>query len=155
MSLETINPANGILIKSYEEHTIEEINEIINACHKDQLQWKLKTYAERKTFMQKAADILREGVDKYAEILTLEMGKPIKQARAEVEKCAWVCEYYANNTEEILKKEIIETDAAESYVQFDPLGIVLAVMPWNFPFWQVFRFAAPALMQAVADYGTK
>ena len=146
MSLETINPANGILIKSYEEHTIEEINEIINACHKDQLKWKLKTYAERKTFMQKAADILREGVDKYAEILTLEMGKPIKQARAEVEKCAWVCEYYANNTEEILKKEIIETDAAESYVQFDPLGIVLAVMPWNFPFWQVFRFAAPALM---------
>ncbi|HED37257.1 MAG TPA: NAD-dependent succinate-semialdehyde dehydrogenase, partial [Ignavibacteria bacterium] len=96
--------------------------------------------------MFNAAKVLRENKRRYAEILTLEMGKPILQAYSEVEKCAWICDYYAENTEKMLSKEIIKTDASESFVQFDPLGVVLAVMPWNFPYWQVFRFAAPALM---------
>lgn len=146
MSLETINPVNGKLIASYKEYTTDEVNRIINSVHDAFSYWKTKSYDERKPFMLNAAKILRQKKEKYASILTLEMGKPISQARAEVEKCAWVCEYYAENTNDILRKEIIETDASESYVQFDPLGIILAVMPWNFPFWQVFRFAAPAMM---------
>jgi succinate-semialdehyde dehydrogenase/glutarate-semialdehyde dehydrogenase len=96
--------------------------------------------------MKNAAKILKDKKEYYGKILTLEMGKTITQAIAEVEKCAWVCDYYADNAENILADEIIKTDASQSYVRFDPIGIVLAVMPWNFPFWQVFRFAAPALM---------
>ncbi|NOX17869.1 MAG: NAD-dependent succinate-semialdehyde dehydrogenase, partial [Chlorobi bacterium] len=109
------------------------------------LEWRRTTFAERSKLMFNAAKVLRDNVKKYGEIMTLEMGKPIKQSYAEVEKCAWVCEYYAENAEKILQKEFIETDASESFVRFDPIGVVLAVMPWNFPFWQVFRFAAPAL----------
>ena len=96
--------------------------------------------------MKNAAQILRDKKEHYGKILTLEMGKTITQAVAEVEKCAWVCDYYADNAEKILAEEFVETDASQSYVRFDPIGVVLAVMPWNFPFWQVFRFAAPALM---------
>ncbi len=146
MPLETINPATGELVKSFTEMTKKEVDDIIDHAHDAFLSWRNISYTERSKLMLNAANVLRERKEEYGKILTLEMGKTIKQAVAEVEKCAWVCEYYANNTERILQKEIIETDAAESYVQFDPIGIVLAVMPWNFPFWQVFRFAAPALM---------
>jgi succinate-semialdehyde dehydrogenase/glutarate-semialdehyde dehydrogenase len=96
--------------------------------------------------MKKAASILRERKDEFAKLMTEEMGKPIAQGRGEVEKCAWCCDFYADNAEKFLSKEIVETDASKSYVSFQPLGVVLAVMPWNFPFWQVFRFAAPGLM---------
>lgn len=96
--------------------------------------------------MFKAAEILRKNMDDYARTMSLEMGKVISEARAEVEKCAWVCDYYAENAEKFLADEIIESDAGKSFVAFEPLGIVLAIMPWNFPLWQVFRFAAPALM---------
>jgi len=96
--------------------------------------------------MLKLADELRNNKKDYATAITKEMGKPITQAIAEIEKCAWVCEYYAENAKNQLEKEIIETDAKESYVRYDPLGVILAVMPWNYPFWQVFRFIAPALM---------
>src|SRR5690606_23408490 len=96
--------------------------------------------------MLKAAQELRNNGKKYGTIISQEMGKPIAQAIAEVEKCAWVCEYYAEQAENQLKDEVIKTDADKSYVSYEPLGVVLAVMPWNFPFWQVFRFAAPALM---------
>lgn len=146
MPLETINPATGELVKTFTEMTKKEVDDIIDHSHDAFLSWRNVRYSERSKLMMNAANVLREGKEEYGKILTLEMGKTIKQAIAEVEKCAWVCEYYAKNTEEILKQEIIETDASESYVQFDPIGIVLAVMPWNFPFWQVFRFAAPALM---------
>lgn len=146
MAIETINPATEELIKSFDPISDEEVKSIIDYVQNDFLLWKNKDVSHRKKLMLNTAEILRDEKEKYGKILTLEMGKPISQAIAEVEKCAWVCEYYAENTENILANEIIETDATESYVQFDPIGIVLAVMPWNFPFWQVFRFAAPALM---------
>ncbi len=146
MAIETINPANEKTVKTFKPFSKKEINKIIKNVNNDYTEWKKTSFNIRKTLMLKAATILRNKKNKYAKILTLEMGKPITQAIAEVEKCAWVLEYYARNTKSILSKEIIKTDASESYVQFDPIGIVLAVMPWNFPFWQVFRFAAPALM---------
>ena len=142
----SINPATEVLVKQYNEYPDEEITASIENCQNTFLSWRNLTYRERKPLMLKAANILRKDTRKYSEILTLEMGKTLKQAVAEIEKCAWVCEYYAGETEEILQPEFIGTDAAKSYVRFDPIGIILAVMPWNFPFWQVFRFAAPALM---------
>jgi succinate-semialdehyde dehydrogenase/glutarate-semialdehyde dehydrogenase len=146
MPIESLNPATEELIKRFEPISDDEVTKIIDTVNSEYLNWKITSFSERKKLMGNAANVLREEKHKYAEILTLEMGKPITEAIAEVEKCAWVCEYYAENTEVILKNEIIKTDASESYVQFDPIGIVLAVMPWNFPYWQVFRFAAPALM---------
>lgn len=146
MAIKTINPATGEVIKTFGEFSDEKVNQIIEDSHGAFLKWRKTPFDFRKNLMLNAAKELRHNKEKYAEILTLEMGKPIKQSYAEVEKCAWVCEYYAENTEKILADEIIESDADESYVRFDPIGIVLAVMPWNFPYWQVFRFAAPALM---------
>ena len=146
MAIETINPATGKLIKSFSEMTRLEVDNYINYADLQFQSWKETTFETRSKLMFKAADVLKERKEELGRILTLEMGKPLKQAISEIEKCAWVCEYYAKNAENILKKEIIETDASESYVQFDPIGVVLAVMPWNFPFWQVFRFAAPNLM---------
>lgn len=146
MAIETINPATGELVKSFNEMTKKEVDDIIDHAHEAFLSWREVPYAERSKLMMNAANVLKEKKEDYGKILTLEMGKPIKQAISEVEKCAWVCQYYAENAEKILQKEVIETDASQSYVQFDPIGVVLAVMPWNFPFWQVFRFAAPALM---------
>src|SRR3989338_4529231 len=108
--------------------------------------WRETDFAERAAKMKRLAEILRANAQKYGEIMTREMGKPITAARAEVEKCAWVCEYYAENAENFLSPEIAESDASESFVRFDPIGPVLAVMPWNFPFWQVLRFAAPTIM---------
>ncbi len=146
MPIESLNPATEELFKSYKPFSDDEVAKVINDVNNEFLLWKNTSFGDRKALMGKAANILRVEKDKYAEILTLEMGKPITEAIAEVEKCAWVCEYYAENTEVVLQKELISSDASESYVQFDPIGIVLAVMPWNFPYWQVFRFAAPALM---------
>src|SRR4030042_1210826 len=146
MALQTINPATGDLVKTYDEMTKNEVGAIVEKVNDAFLSWRKTSFAERKKLMLNASKVLRRKKDKYAETMTLEMGKPITQAVAEAEKCAWVCEYYAENAENILAKEVIQTDASESYVQFDPLGVILAVMPWNFPFWQVFRFAAPALM---------
>jgi len=146
MAIETINPATGELVKSFNEMTKQEIDDVVNHVHDAYLSWRELQYTQRSELMINAANVLKEKKEEYGKILTLEMGKPIKQAISEVEKCAWVCEYYAENAEIILKKEVIATDASQSYVQFDPIGVVLAVMPWNFPFWQLFRFAAPALM---------
>ncbi len=146
MAIQSINPANGKLIKSFKEFSDEEVFQIIDNVNNAFKEWKKTSFKSRSHFLHNAAKVLRENKRKYGEIMTTEMGKTILQAEAEVEKCAWVCDYYADNAEAILSKEFIPTDADESYVQFDPIGIVLAVMPWNFPFWQVFRFAAPALM---------
>lgn len=146
MAIQTINPTTGKTENIFTAFDSQKIKTIINLSEEEFIKWKNVSFAERKKLMLNVTNILKDCKNEFGKILTLEMGKPIKQAIAEVEKCSWVCEYYAENTENILKKEIIETDASESFVQFDPLGIILAVMPWNFPFWQVFRFAAPALM---------
>ncbi|KUO60002.1 succinate-semialdehyde dehydrogenase [bacterium BRH_c32] len=146
MSIQTINPFTGKKIKEFEQHNITDINISISKAEECFKQWRNTSFARRKELMLNVAKILKERNKKYGEILTLEMGKPISQAVAEIEKCALVAEYYAENAETILKEERIITDASESYVRFDPLGVILAVMPWNFPFWQVFRFASPALM---------
>lgn len=146
MSIQTINPTTGKVEKTFSELTKIEVYELVEKAHDAFLEWRKTDFATRSKLMKKAAEILKEQKEYYGKILTLEMGKPITQAIAEVEKCAWVCDYYADNGERILEKEIVITDASESFIRFDPIGVVLAVMPWNFPFWQVFRFAAPALM---------
>jgi succinate-semialdehyde dehydrogenase/glutarate-semialdehyde dehydrogenase len=146
MPIEAINPATGRLIKTYTAAAGEEAAAIIEAVHEAFLSWRKVSFADRAAAMNNAARLLRENADEYAALMAREMGKPIKEGRAEAEKCAWVCQYYAENAQTFLKPQVIETGASESFVSFQPLGAVLAVMPWNFPFWQVFRFAAPALM---------
>ncbi|HIG95478.1 TPA: NAD-dependent succinate-semialdehyde dehydrogenase [Candidatus Woesearchaeota archaeon] len=146
MTIASINPTTNKTEKVFKEMTQEEVQAIIEQVHTAWNSWKHTTLAEKKSFMLNAGKILRDDKTKYARIMTIEMGKPIKQAEGEIEKCALVCEYYAEHAASILKEEIVQTDASKSYVRFDPLGIILAIMPWNFPFWQVFRFAAPALM---------
>ena len=146
MSLEAINPSTGEAIATYDETTSEELELTISQVHEAFDSWRRVAFSERANLLNKAAGVLRENSEKYARVMTEEMGKPIRDARSEVEKCAWVCDYYAEKGESFLQPEIIETDATKSFVTFQPLGVVLAVMPWNYPFWQVFRFAASGLM---------
>ena len=144
--LKSINPANGKPIHSYPEMTIGEVIKILQLVNDSFNEWKGTDFKERAQLMLNAANVLRNQSEELSKLMTLEMGKPIVQSRAEIEKCAWVCEYYAKNAEKFLEDEIVETDAKRSFVTYQALGVVLAVMPWNFPFWQVFRFAAPGLM---------
>ena len=144
--LRSVNPANNQTIATYEEHSPDEISKVIEQSAAAQEAWSDTSFATRKEFMYSAAKVLRDHMDEYGRMITLEMGKPLSQSNGEVEKCAKVCEYYADNAKKFLSNEPIATEASESYIAYRPLGLVLAVMPWNFPFWQVFRFAAPALM---------
>jgi len=144
--LNSINPTNLQTIKTFSQMSPSEVNEIIHLTNNAFEGWRETSFSHRSKLMTNAADVLRIKKEEYSRLMTLEMGKPIAQSRAEVDKCAWVCEYYAENAEKFLTDELISTDASKSFVTFQPLGIVLAVMPWNFPFWQVFRFAAPGLM---------
>lgn len=146
MTIVSINPATGEPIRHYQEHAPDEVQEIIGSIHKAYLSWRNTPFTARASSMRAAADILRQRAGEFARLMTDEMGKPIKDGRAEAQKCAWVCDYYADNAQEFLQREMVETGANKSFVTFQPLGVVLAVMPWNFPFWQVFRFAAPNLM---------
>ena len=146
MSINSINPANGQLIQSYQPHTPEEVSKIIAGTHQAWEKWKETPHSLRSKYLLAVAKILRSRKEELAVLMALEMGKPLKGGLAEIEKCADVCDYYAKNAEQFLKNEPVDTDASKSYVSFQPLGIVLAIMPWNFPFWQVFRFLAPALM---------
>jgi succinate-semialdehyde dehydrogenase/glutarate-semialdehyde dehydrogenase len=146
MSIQSINPATGEVLETFEETSHQQLDRALAAAHATFLGWRGVPFAQRAQRMREAARILRARKAEYARLMTLEMGKPIVQGEAEVEKCAWVCDYYAEHAEALLAEQPRETDASRSYVRFDPLGPVLAVMPWNFPFWQVFRFAAPALM---------
>ncbi|MEH6704517.1 MULTISPECIES: NAD-dependent succinate-semialdehyde dehydrogenase [Galbibacter] len=144
--IHSINPYTGEKIYSFTPLSTKEISEKIDEADLVQKEWKKTSFRERAKLMTKAAEVLKKRKKVYGEVISKEMGKPITQAIAEVEKCAWVCEYYAENAASFLKDEFIETDAQKSYVSYNSLGVVLAVMPWNYPFWQVFRFAAPALM---------
>ncbi|MEQ9219984.1 MAG: NAD-dependent succinate-semialdehyde dehydrogenase [Cyclobacteriaceae bacterium] len=145
-TFETINPATEEQLNTYEYYQDSKISHTIDHAHHCWLEWKETSFTERSVLFRKLKDLLEKKKDQLAEEITLEMGKPLDQSVAEIEKCAWVCEYYATNAEAFLQKEVIKSDASKSYVRYDPLGVVLAVMPWNFPYWQVFRFAAPALM---------
>ncbi|MBI5357756.1 NAD-dependent succinate-semialdehyde dehydrogenase [Candidatus Saccharibacteria bacterium] len=146
MALQSINPKNKQVIKEFSELTDAEIEDKIDQAQLAFESWRSSSFSERSNLMKKAAQVLRDKKSEYAKIITDEVGKTLAASEAEVEKCAMTCDYYADNAEKFLSKEIVETDATKSYARFDPVGIVLAVMPWNFPFWQVFRFAAPALM---------
>src|SRR5881409_648991 len=146
MSIQSVNPATGEVVETYEETSPKEIERILAGAQAAFAEWRNTPFTARARSMRNAAQVLKKRKADYARLMTLEMGKPIVQAEAEVDKCAWACEYFADHAESFLVEQPRETDASRSYVRFDPLGPVLAVMPWNFPFWQVFRFAAPALM---------
>ena len=146
MTIATIDPTTGETIRVYTELSPGEAALIVENADNAFHSWRRTSFDERAALMRQAASILRAGADEYARLMAEEMGKPVRDGRAEAEKCAWVCDYYAENAGRFLAPEYVETDAQESFVTFQPLGVILAVMPWNFPFWQVFRFAAPALM---------
>ncbi len=146
MAIKTVNPATNKLIKCYDEMSENTISDIIDQSSQAFLTWRCTSFSKRKQSMLQAAALLKQHKNRYADIICTEMGKPITQAYAEIEKCTAVCQYYAKNAENWLKPRVISTEMKTSQVVYRPLGIVLAIMPWNFPFWQVFRFAAPNLM---------
>jgi succinate-semialdehyde dehydrogenase/glutarate-semialdehyde dehydrogenase len=144
--IKTVNPATGEVLREYPELSNTELDAKVTAATHAFAAWSGWSFSRRAELMGQAASVLRKSSPELSRLITLEMGKPIKESRAEIEKCAWVSEWYAENAERLLAPEPAQTDATKSFVRFDPLGVVLAVMPWNFPFWQVFRFAAPTLM---------
>lgn len=144
--MESINPATGKTVQSYKEMTRDEVAYILDRVQRTFEEWRRTSFIERAVLMKKAGELLRVRKEEFARLMAVEMGKPVAQGRSEVDKCAWVCDYYADNAQAFLAPDLVATDASRSFVAFQPLGIVLAVMPWNFPFWQVFRFAAPGLM---------
>ncbi|MCP4664204.1 MAG: NAD-dependent succinate-semialdehyde dehydrogenase [bacterium] len=146
MAIDAVNPNTGETIKEYDEMTPEQVRAAVADSHRAFVDWRRTRFPERAALMRKAAAVLRDRREPYARLMADEMGKPISGGRAEVDKCALVCDYYAENAEAFLADEEIASDATRSFVTYQPLGVVLAVMPWNFPFWQVFRFASPALM---------
>ncbi|WP_127844801.1 NAD-dependent succinate-semialdehyde dehydrogenase [Psychroflexus aestuariivivens] len=145
MKFQSINPYNGDKIAEYTALSKEELDQKLSDSAVAFKNWCQQPLSQRTNLLKKAGEILRKNKDEYAKTITLEMGKPISESISEIEKCAWVCDYYAEHAEEFLANEVIKTDASKSFVRHDPIGSVFAVMPWNFPFWQVFRFAAPTL----------
>ncbi len=143
--IRSINPATEQVLRTFEPHSTEETELALSRASGAFQSWRGANFSERADRMRMAAAYLRRHRARFSEIITTEMGKPIVEAEAEVEKCAWCCDYYAEHGERFLRDEARESSASESYIQYTPLGTVLAIMPWNFPFWQVFRFAAPAL----------
>ena len=146
MNIASINPYTGETLKTFTALSGAEIEEKLQLAAETFQTYRHTPFTDRSRMMMHAAEILETEKFEFGKLMTTEMGKPIKAAIAEAEKCAWVCRYYAENAEKHLADILVETNARKSYVRFQPLGPVLAVMPWNFPFWQVFRFAAPALM---------
>jgi len=144
--IQSINPATEEVLASFDAFTPDQVDEAIGQADDAFRAWRARSFSERALPMRKLARIFRERADRYGALMTSEMGKPITEARAEVEKCAFGCEHFAEHAARYLSDEPIESNARRSIVAFEPLGVILAVMPWNFPFWQVIRFAAPALM---------
>ncbi len=142
----SINPYSGAIISSYTDHSGAEVDSIINKVDQSWQLWKNVPVERRSDYLLKLSELLVERKNELGHLISSEMGKVLREAIGEVEKCAWVCCYYAENARQFLQNEVIKTDASESFISYQPIGIVLAIMPWNFPFWQVFRFLAPALM---------
>ena len=145
-TIQTVNPATGQPGRTYEEVGIGDAKAAAAAARKAFESWRRTSFAERSAVIRKAAEILRRRKDEFAALMTEEMGKTLSDGRAEIEKCAFHCDWFAEHAEGYLANEQVDVGGGEAFVTFNPLGVVLAVMPWNFPFWQVFRFAAPALM---------
>src|SRR6476661_3037634 len=146
MAITSINPATGEKLKEFSPFDDAEIEKRLSRAEKAFKRYRRTTLTERGELLHAVSELLFQEKQTFAEIITIEMGKLFRDSVAEIEKCARGCQFYAENGERFLEDEAVQTDAAESYVQYQPLGPVLAIMPWNFPFWQVFRFAAPALM---------
>ncbi|MFP3866936.1 MAG: NAD-dependent succinate-semialdehyde dehydrogenase [Desulfobacteraceae bacterium] len=144
--MQSINPATGQLIKEYPEHSLAECQDMVIKVNQAWEAWKSKPFPARAALVKQAAQELLAHQDQYAELITQEMGKIIRTARAEVEKCAVLCDYYADNAQAMLADEVIALEAGRSFVTFEPIGVILGIMPWNFPFWQGCRYAIPALM---------
>jgi succinate-semialdehyde dehydrogenase / glutarate-semialdehyde dehydrogenase len=144
--LRAVNPATAELIREFPEHDEREVAARLEQAERAFGSWKRFDFAERARHLTSVADLLRDRAADFSRLMTEEMGKPIAGSESEIDKCAWVCDFYAEHAEEFLASETVATDAAKSFVRYDPLGPVLAIMPWNFPFWQFFRFAAPSLM---------
>ena len=142
----TINPSTEEEIKSYDLLSDEQVAKRIVKSQTTYVEWRKTPFSHRSLLLNQAADILEQNANLYARTISIEMGKTLSSSIAEVKKCAWVCRFYADNAASFLADEYVTTDASKSYISYQPLGIILAVMPWNFPFWQVFRFAAPTIM---------
>src|SRR6266581_4763552 len=146
MTMLSVNPTTEDVLQTFEEFSDQQVDAALQGAHDAQQSWRTASFGERAARLQAVARALREQKSRLATRATTEMGKPIVEAEAEIEKCAWNCDFYAEHAAHFLADEHVQTNASESYVAFEPLGVVLAIMPWNFPFWQVMRFAAPALM---------
>lgn len=146
MLIQSVNPTTGTVNKIYESHSLDGVHQIINAVDKSWNKWRATSFAFRSRLMLSMASLLRSKKEELALLMAKEMGKVRTEGTAEIEKCAWVCEYYANHAESFLANEKVETKSFKSYISYQSLGVILGIMPWNFPFWQVFRFAVPALM---------
>jgi len=146
MALTSINPATGEIIREFRAWSDDEVFETVEKVYKAGSAWRQTSFSQRSQLVLEMSTVLRHQKEDLARMISQEMGKPIHESRAEVEKCARLCDYYKEHAKAFLDNQSIKSDAGKSYIRFDPLGVILAVMPWNFPFWQVFRFAIPTLM---------
>jgi succinate-semialdehyde dehydrogenase/glutarate-semialdehyde dehydrogenase len=146
MTIESIDPGSGERLQSYDEISIADAHQAVEAAHEASLEWRRTSLSRRAALMRAVAQILRRNATEYGRLMAQEMGKPLRQGVAEAEKCALACDFFAEHAAQFLAPEFVRTEARKSFVAFRPLGVILAVMPWNYPFWQVFRFAAPGLM---------
>ena len=144
--LKSINPATTELIREYDEYSYDEVSDIINNANNAQARWKKTSFDERSALLKNLSESLGENKHELSKLMALEMGKPVNQGKNEIEKCVWLCSFYADKAQSLLEDEFFKTNATKSYVTFQPLGIILSIMPWNFPFWQVLRCSVPALM---------
>lgn len=145
MQIETVNPATGKVIAAYDAETSEDVGRKVRLGRQAYAEWRKVDLGERAELMRRLGRVMRKNREDYARTVTEEMGKPVRQSLAEIEKCAWVCDYYAEHAEVFLRDQIVPTEFRKSFVSFEPLGVIASIMPWNFPFWQVMRFAVPAL----------